>query len=168
MKITYVYQDREECFHTTEKQVVLGRPRPGGTIVPDLDLSPDRTVSRPHARLWADDQGQYWIEDLGSTHGTQLDGREIKGQGAFRLSSGSRICVGETQLLLRDVPFCEDDLPEFPSLPPALESAPPGEIARVLDANVSTDILIEAATGGASDVGEGARRLSLLYELLAR
>ncbi|HEX8234899.1 MAG TPA: adenylate/guanylate cyclase domain-containing protein [Abditibacteriaceae bacterium] len=168
MKITYVYQDREECFQVTQKQVILGRPRPGGTVVPDLDLSPDRTVSRPHARLWADDESRYWIEDLGSTHGTQVDGREIKGQGACRVSSGSRICVGETQLLLRDVPFCEDDLPEFPSLPAMPEAAPPGEIARVLDANVSTHVLIEAATGRAGEADEGTCRLAMLYELLAK
>jgi adenylate cyclase len=167
MKISYVYQDREDCFHTTEKQIILGRPRPGGTIVPDLDLSPDRTVSRPHARLWVD-ESRFWIEDLGSTHGTQIDGREIKGQGAVRISSGSRICLGETQLMLRDVPSSyEDDLPEFPSLP-AFEAAPRGEMARVLDANLSTDVLIEAATTGAGEASEGTRRLAMLYELLAK
>jgi hypothetical protein len=162
MKISYVYQDREECFDTAQKQIILGRPRPGGTLVPDLDLSPDRTVSRPHARLWVDDDNRYWIEDLGSTHGTQVDGREIKGQGAVRITSGSRICLGETQLMLRDVPsFYEDDLPEFPSLPTKPETVP-GEIARVLDANVSTDMLIEAATGSAGDGSEGTRRCHAL------
>jgi adenylate cyclase len=116
--------------------------------------------------LWIDNHGCYWIEDLSSTHGTQIDGREIKGQGAVRISSGSRICVGETQMLLRDVPsFYEDDLPEFPSLPTLPETACPGEIARVLDANVSTEALIEGATGG---VSKGARRLAMLYELLAK
>jgi hypothetical protein len=49
MRIVYSYQGKALVFNRETDQVIIGRPREG--IVPDLDLTPDQTVLRPHARL---------------------------------------------------------------------------------------------------------------------
>ena len=64
-------------------------------MAPDLDLTPDQIVSRPHARLWVA-EGQHWIEDLSSRRGTQVNDEEIKGQGKRRLHAGDTIRIGDT------------------------------------------------------------------------
>jgi adenylate cyclase len=102
MRLTYLYQDWENVFESDQDEVVIGRPRLGVEPGPDLDLTPDLTVSRPHARVWID-SGHYWIQDLGSTHGTQINGNEIKGQPKQQLNPGDSIRIGET-LLKVEVP----------------------------------------------------------------
>jgi pSer/pThr/pTyr-binding forkhead associated (FHA) protein len=64
--------------------IVIGRS--GGADPVDLDLSNDIRVSRRHARIsWENER--FWIEDLGSRHGTELNGRQIKGTGNIHLRS---------------------------------------------------------------------------------
>jgi len=83
-----------------------GRPfplAPGVTAIgrledTDVALMLDATVSRIHARLTIEG-GVYRVEDLGSTHGTRVNGRLI--QGTTRLSDGDEIQVGMTVLCLR-------------------------------------------------------------------
>ncbi len=78
---------------------------------PDLDISfdpGDAVVSAVHARVWREANGSWWLEDLGSTNGTWLNGRRITG--AERLRSGDRITLGQRG--------------------PALVAAVPGELAR--------------------------------------
>src|SRR4029077_11161379 len=95
MRIRYFYQGNEKYFAVSAESVVLGRPRPGVHV--DIDLTPDLRVSRPHARISIVD-GQYWIEDLGSTNGTEVDGRAIKGMGKVRLELGHTIQISETRI----------------------------------------------------------------------
>src|SRR6202008_89225 len=75
--------------------VVFGRSEEKLPIV--LDLAPDQRISRMHGRIW-EDEGLCWIEDLNSSRGTQLNGREIKGQGKQQLHPGDSILVGQTTL----------------------------------------------------------------------
>ena len=67
---------------------------------PDNDLVlPDRRVSRRHARIAADDgaaaSGGFFIEDVGSSNGTFVDGRRVTR--AF-LDPGATITLGDTRL----------------------------------------------------------------------
>jgi DNA-binding NtrC family response regulator len=39
---------------------------------------PDRRVSTRHARIFRGDGGRWWFEDLGSTNGSKVDGREVE------------------------------------------------------------------------------------------
>jgi transcriptional regulator with GAF, ATPase, and Fis domain len=55
------------------------------------------TVSRLHARIVLTDAAA-WIEDLGSTNGTYVDGVEVR---AARLHDGARLRVGEVELAVR-------------------------------------------------------------------
>lgn len=71
-----------------EKQIVVGRSS-------DLDMVlVEDMVSRKHARI-ALQQDQIWIEDLGSTNGTFVNGEKIK---RARLKEGDRVLIGTSIL----------------------------------------------------------------------
>lgn len=76
------------------RELVLGRHPDAG-----LRLS-HPSVSRRHCRLFERD-GACWVEDLGSTQGTQVDGRAIAGPTA--LAHGARLSLGEVELVYCDV-----------------------------------------------------------------
>lgn len=63
----------------------------------DIDLWPDGRTSRHHARVWFE-SAQWWIEDLGSKHGTAVEGRPIEGR--LRLDQWSEVQIGQTLLML--------------------------------------------------------------------
>lgn len=55
----------------------------------------DPYVSSRHARVWSDDDGAVWVEDLGSTNGTYLgERREIRVYGKTRLRPGDVLWLG--------------------------------------------------------------------------
>jgi diguanylate cyclase (GGDEF)-like protein len=55
---------------------------------------PDSSVSRYHAFLGLDDEGQIRLTDLGSTNGTFLNGRRLPEQSPVRVQDGDRIQFG--------------------------------------------------------------------------
>ena len=73
--------------------VVIGRD-PSCAIVLE-----DEYVSSRHARVVPDGDG-WLLEDLGSTNGTRLDGRPLRGP--VPLSAGQRLEIGRSTLELRD------------------------------------------------------------------
>lgn len=157
MRIAYSYQGTERALDFEATQVVIGRPKPGVKI--DLDLTPDKAVSRPHARIWMED-GHCWIEDLNSTGGTRICGEEVKGKGKRKLKAGDMIEIGETTLHV-DIGAEAGELDR--TMPPALVAAQPaGKIAEVVDANVSP------FTRAVAPTRDTAQRLGLLYELIVQ
>lgn len=93
------------------KQFPLGNPESNigrwdadGGVFPDVDLDsddPEAKVSRRHARISFRD-GQYVIEDLGSTNGTFVNrGRRLKPGDRQPLKDGDEIIVGKTFLRFR-------------------------------------------------------------------
>jgi hypothetical protein len=73
-----------------EKQIVVGRSS-------DLDMVlVEDMVSRKHAKI-AMQSDQIWIEDLGSTNGTFVNGEKIK---RARLKEGDRVLIGTSILKL--------------------------------------------------------------------
>ena len=69
-----------------KKRSVLGRSR-------DVDVQiEDPNISRRHAEI-VQEGSTYWLVDLGSTNGTEVDGRRVQ---RARLGDGSRFTVGET------------------------------------------------------------------------
>jgi adenylate cyclase len=95
MRIRYRYRATEKIFDRLVEAVVLGRPRHGLHV--DIDLTPDLRVSRPHARI-SIVNGEYWIEDLGSVNGTELEGHAINGMGKVRFEPGQPIRISETMI----------------------------------------------------------------------
>lgn len=76
-------------------EVVIGRKNEARAV--DVDLNPDTTVSRVHARVWLSDAGVQ-IEDLGSSLGTIVNGDKLTA--AMVINSSDMILLGETVLLV--------------------------------------------------------------------
>jgi len=83
----------------TRRPVLVGRP--DGSVLPDIDLSPDRAVSRRHALVWHE-AGRWWIRDLNSTHGTQVGSQLIEPGGTAPCPARTEILVGNTLLAIFD------------------------------------------------------------------
>ncbi len=83
-----------KIFESESDSVILGRrPKPGQHI--DLDLTPDSYVSKRHAHITFEN-GEYWIEDLGSGNGTWVDGQKITVKAL--LTPESKVRVGWTNI----------------------------------------------------------------------
>jgi FHA domain-containing protein len=71
-----------------DRRVVIGRSR-------DCDIQlADANVSRRHAEL-RQEGASYWIVDLGSTNGLEVNGKRVK---RAKLNSGDTITLGSTEL----------------------------------------------------------------------
>jgi signal transduction histidine kinase len=55
-------------------------------------------VSRKHARLWLEEDGEWRVEDLQSSNGTQVNGVPLVGRTQLRF--GNRLQVGHSQLFI--------------------------------------------------------------------
>ena len=66
--------------------------RSGGA---DIALAGDSFASSRHARIWAE-SGSLWIEDLGSTNGTTVNGRAVSAR--TQIGPGDRVQIGRTIL----------------------------------------------------------------------
>jgi Protein of unknown function (DUF3662)/FHA domain len=71
-----------------QQKIVIGRSR-------DCDIQlADANVSRQHAEL-RQEGATYWIVDLGSTNGTEVNGKRVK---RAKLRDGDRIMLGSTEI----------------------------------------------------------------------
>jgi adenylate cyclase len=157
VRILRRYRGTEKTFDEPCEAVVLGRPREGVHV--DIDLTPDLRVSRPHARISIAD-GDYWIEDLGSANGTELDGHQIKGKGKLRLEPGQTIRISDTTIAV-----------EIPVTDPGVDSDDK-TLVTTHDIRLDIDAMIDAGApvfepGQPIDPAR-AQDLSLLYELPLR
>ncbi|PYS50322.1 MAG: hypothetical protein DMF68_07405 [Acidobacteria bacterium] len=88
-------------FPLSDEESQIGRWDADGGIFPDVDLDaddPEAKVSRRHARILRRN-GQYFIEDLGSTNGTFINrGRRLLPGDKQPLRDGDEIIVGKTFL----------------------------------------------------------------------
>jgi len=75
-------------FEVKQRRVVIGRSR-------DCDIQlADTNVSRRHAEL-RQEGASYWIVDLGSTNGIEVNGKRVK---RAKLSDGDTITLGSTEV----------------------------------------------------------------------
>jgi hypothetical protein len=88
-------------FMLSNVESQIGRWDADGGIFPDVDLDsddPEAKVSRRHARITLQD-GQYFLEDQGSTNGTFVNrGRRLEPGQRHPLKDGDEIIVGKTFL----------------------------------------------------------------------
>lgn len=96
-------------------------------------------VSREHCRLIVSDE-RVAVRDLGSSNGTQLDGRTIETGTDVLLGSGSRLDIGPLKLIVR---FDASKLPQ--SFAEALQAQKAAADSVVESATVSTALVPELA-----------------------
>src|ERR1051326_5212434 len=88
-------------FTLSDTEAQIGRWDADGGIFPDVDLDtddPEAKVSRRHARITLNN-GQYFLEDLGSTNGTFINrGKRLPPGQRQVLCDGDEIIVGKTFL----------------------------------------------------------------------
>lgn len=88
-------------FMLSDAEAQIGRWDADGGIFPDVDLDtddPEAKVSRRHARITLSN-GQYFLEDLGSTNGTFINrGKRLPPGQRQVLCDGDEIIVGKTFL----------------------------------------------------------------------
>jgi hypothetical protein len=81
-----------------QAELRVGRGRPGADSPPDgIDLTgaaDDPALSRLHAVIARQGDGSYTIEDVGSTNGTELNGRALPSHDPVTLADGDRIQLG--------------------------------------------------------------------------
>lgn len=66
---------------------------------PEIDLSPDRTVSRSHAEVFRA-EGDLWLRDMGSRHGTYRARQRVRPSTPVRCPPGTPIHVGSAELMV--------------------------------------------------------------------
>ena len=93
MRIVYTFQGRERVKDFTNDEVVVGRPK--GGVVPDLDLSPDRGVSRRHARFFQR-QGAWYVQHIGRVNFIIVDGQRRDDDRPVPIREGSIINLALT------------------------------------------------------------------------
>ena len=150
MTLHVVTTDGSPFDHALEgESFVVGRSSKADLAIPD------RSMSRMHARFYQD-QGGWFVEDLGSRNGTLLGGRAV--DHPARLDHGAVIQVGSTSITLREAtrpapsvvktPISHDSHTIFKSAAELLQE--PAEIR----------------TDSVTPVGEGLRRYADRLRLL--
>jgi hypothetical protein len=82
------------CMALDAPELRIGR-NDGGADAPQITgAGDDPALSRRHAVLRRQDDGSYAIEDLGSTNGTEVNGRRIAAREVTALADGDRLHVG--------------------------------------------------------------------------
>lgn len=107
LKLTNIHFSEWHATITNEcKQI--GRGHDAEIITPREYTS----ISRIHAKIWGDRRG-CWIEDVGSSHGTFVNGIPLVSSQPARMECGDKITLSdiEFQLLPIDSPMVEIDKP---------------------------------------------------------
>lgn len=97
MTITWEYEGNSEKVEFEQDDIFIGRSAQDGEEGAQLVLDFDGKVSRKHARIWLEDD-DYWLEDVGSTRGTSINGRKLEDDEVWGLTEKDVILIGETTL----------------------------------------------------------------------
>ncbi len=154
-----------------EKQIIVGRSS-------DLDMVlVEDMVSRKHARI-AMAEDQIWIEDLGSTNGTFVNGEKIK---RARLKEGDRVLIGTSILKVIAGDAARSEAGDAPAPPPletvaaarrttqgktmsgSIEEVPLPDLLQLFSTSKKTGVLVVQTD---DDVGRIFMRKGTLYYAL--
>ena len=123
-------------------------------------------VSREHCVLRLHD-GAAWLEDLGSTNGTFLDGVRLTPHSEAQLSNGAELLIGPARARVRydeahvdpvPVTHVKRQKPE-PTAPPAPLEPEPEPVEQAMLETCGSEVL-ETAGGQFQDVGEPGDNMS--------
>lgn len=120
-----------------QDEMLIGRADVDRKICPEIDLATFGAyasgVSRRHAMIRVKDQRLY-LQDLGSTNGTLLNGALCSANQDYRLRHGDEIVLGQLrlQLLFAVVPVVEAKLRTGEAPPVPIETVPAGSGQHIL------------------------------------
>ncbi len=88
------------------ERIIIGRSDPLADFHPDLDLTPyggqENGVSRRHVSITQGDRTLY-VQDLGTTNGTRINGYQLEANQLYRLRDGDEIELGRVRIIVRFV-----------------------------------------------------------------
>jgi hypothetical protein len=94
----------ERTFPLDFAENLIGRRSERRAIFPEIDLSNDPGVSSRHAILYREADGSVSLLDVGSTNGTQLNGRDVAAGVRTPLKEGDQVTLGGwTRITVRSV-----------------------------------------------------------------
>ncbi len=111
-KLLVSLPDGPVTHELSESEITVGR------ISDNMIEIVDASVSSHHASLSLAEDGDYVLTDLGSTNGTELNGKEIAEGEAHKLQAGDKIRFGNI-----DVAYSSENPAEARPLPEAEEVA---------------------------------------------
>lgn len=112
-------------FSGQELELKPGLTSVGRTSDNDIAFPTDSNVSRYHAEIELRDDG-YWLIDLGSSNGTSVNGKPVKGEAP--LNKGDSIVFGGSSSISIDI---EEDAPPPAEEGPSFEFNPAVEMPNV-------------------------------------
>lgn len=94
----YVSQSRDKSM-IGQRVAITELPFEIGRLSRHLNFDNDKNVSRSHARIFIDDAGDFYLEDLGSTLATTIQQAQLQPYAPVRLEQNDQICLGTTTFL---------------------------------------------------------------------
>lgn len=88
--------DKGELFSLKDKEVTIGRHSQCDLVVHDPE------VSRRHLKIAPGGEKGWWLDDLGSTNGTLVNGQRITHHMA---APGDRVTIGQSVLVIHKAPL---------------------------------------------------------------
>jgi hypothetical protein len=80
-------------YELDDDEFLIGRPDVAGSVTPDILIEWDDAISRKHAHVFRQ-SAQFYVEDLGSTNGTKVNGILLVPGSPQQLHDGDLINVG--------------------------------------------------------------------------
>ena len=137
-----------------QDEIQIGRAEDSDVVLAD------RTASRRHARF-VHDEGQWWVEDMGSRAGTRRNGRPVALR--ERLSPGDQVAIGASVLVI--------DQLDGRGGPAAHQAASSGAVTPGTSVFLRADEIIsgvrarDAGTSDTASLRKHAQRLEVLNEV---
>lgn len=82
----------DTTFELTDPLITVGRISENSLQIEDA------SVSSRHAQLTLDESGDYILQDIGSTNGSSLNGKDLEPETEHKLQDGDRIVFGKIEV----------------------------------------------------------------------
>ena len=101
-EIEITYKGNSRSLESSKPELTVGRSTPAEEV--DVDLSPDKRVSRKHFVIkleynMANGKNEAWIKDLGSSLGTQVNGEQVTDP--LKVTHEDAITAGDSEVNVR-------------------------------------------------------------------
>ena len=101
-EIEITYEGKTRTIENSKPELTVGRSTPAAEV--DVDLSPDKSVSRQHFQIkleynMANAKNEAWIVDLGGSRGTSINGEQMTDP--VKVSREDVVNAGDSELRVK-------------------------------------------------------------------